>query len=374
MRGGVHRGLLDSARPTGSSNKSNNLVFDNERKSAAKSSQCSVVSTAPVLPPHATLLGESSAIRAVLDRIRRIARTDAAVLIEGETGTGKELAARAIHYLSARRDFPFVPVNCGALPEALVENELFGHERGAYTDARSEHPGMLRLANRGTLFLDEVDSLPLRAQVVLLRFLQDRKFRPLGARAEEHADVRIIAASNTPLETRIRDATFRADLYYRLRMMSLALPPLRERDGDAELLARHFVSDCSRLYRLPEKSLHPDTLSWMRAYPWPGNVRELENLIHREFLLSDDECVAAHPQETHAVCPPPVAGESLPTYVCARLRAMEEFDRKYLSRLLAQTRGNITQAAKLAGKERRALGKLIKRYAIHPGAFRSGHG
>ena len=325
--------------------------------------------------PSAHILGKSRAILETLERIRRIARTDATVLIEGETGTGKELAARAIHYLGRRQGYPFFPINCGALPDSLAENELFGHDRGAFTDARSESPGVLRLAHRGTLFLDEVDSLPLRVQTILLRFLEDRRFRPLGARTEQYADVRIVAASNTSLETLVAKHAFRADLFYRLRMMSVTLPPLRDREGDAELLAGHFVRECAKQYRQPEKSLDQGALQWMRSHRWPGNVRELENLIHREFLLTESSCISVSSGWCHYA--PHVAegnaelNAAMPpgTYVQARCRAIEQFDREYLTSLLARTNGNVTQAALLAGKERRALGKLIKRYSILPSRF-----
>jgi two-component system, NtrC family, response regulator GlrR len=323
-----------------------------------------------------TLLGESPAIRGLLDRIRRIASTEASVLIEGETGTGKELAARTIHYCSARRGFPFVPVNCGALPESLIENEMFGHERGAFTDARSESRGLLRLADHGTLFLDEIDALPLKGQVALLRFLQDRRFRPLGAREEVRADVRIIAASNACLETLIGQREFRADLYYRLRVMSVEVPPLRERDQDVQLLAQHFIRECALRYQRPEKPLHPQTLAWFRAYRWPGNVRELENLIHREFLTSEDDSlvICCEPSACEPACTDGswnAAGpEGLSPYAHARRRAIEEFNRAYLTDLLTRADGNVSRAARIACKERRALGKLIKRYAIVPTSFR----
>jgi two-component system response regulator GlrR len=315
------------------------------------------------------LIGESSAFQSSIRAVERCARTDATVLIRGETGTGKELVARAVHYLSNRADYPFVPVNCGALPDSLLENELFGHRRGAFTGATDHCPGMLKLAEGGTLFLDEVDSLPLKAQVSLLRVLQDRRYRPLGGQTEQEANVRIVAASNSDLQDAIRRGAFRADLYYRLKLITVDLPPLREREGDAILLAEHFIRSCAKRYGASPKRLHSSSAAWFMRYRWPGNVRELENMIHSEFLLSDSDelCVPAPGDESllgrFAGC---VFndGEELPAYAGAKARALEEFDRFYLTALLAHADGNITRASKLAGKERRALGKLIKRYNI----------
>ena len=315
------------------------------------------------------LVGESPAFLGLLQSVERIARhSTATVLIRGETGTGKELVARAIHYLSERRAFPFVPVNCGSLPETLTENELFGHRSGAFTGATQESMGLVRLAHRGTLFLDEVDSLPAKAQVALLRFLQDGRFRPLGAAKEEHADVRIVAASNSRLESDISAARFRQDLYYRLNFLALQVPPLRARSGDVHVLARHFLHECERRYCLPGKSLHERTALWFGEYSWPGNVRELENLLHREYLLSDDAelCieVPAGLEEKSSAMPACDTDVIEMTYRAARSRMLEQFDRTYLIRLLQQTQGNVTKAALLAGKERRAFGKLLKRYHI----------
>jgi transcriptional regulator with GAF, ATPase, and Fis domain len=328
----------------------------------------------PELEVH--LVGQSPAFLEMLRLVKRVASTDATVVIEGETGTGKELVARAIHYLGARREMPFVAVNCGAFPDSLVENELFGHTRGAFTDARGDHPGLLQLAHRGTLLLDEVDSLPLKAQVVLLRFLQDRRFRPLGGTIEQQVDVRVIAASNSSLETAVRTGAFRSDLYYRLRLAALLLPPLRARTGDAELLAAHFIRECARRYAAPEKVLASRTVDWFRRYDWPGNIRELEYLIHREFLLGEGREIAVGPPDTLGALsrgPDPAASpEPLPSYRAARRRALELFDRGYLETVLARASGNVTQAAHLAGKERRALGKLIKRYGITPTSCDSG--
>jgi len=315
-----------------------------------------------------SLVGESPAFLELLRSVERIARHGGAtVLIRGETGTGKEIIARAIHYLGARRDFPFVPVNCGALPDTLAENELFGHRAGAFTGATDESIGLLRLAHRGTLFLDEVDALPPKTQVALLRFLQDGSFRPLGASREEKADVRIVAASNRCLKEEVRANRFRADLYFRLNLIALEVPPLRERAGDVRVLSDHFLRECARRYRLPDKYLNDGSLVCLGDYAWPGNVRELENLIHRAYLLCDDEQLKISMPET-SPAPAKVQAQdgdlhSL-SYRTAKSRALQEFDRNYLTQLIQRASGNVTRAAQLAGKERRALGKLLKRYGI----------
>src|SRR5262245_51866723 len=291
-------------------------------------------------------------------------------LIRCKHGTGKELIARAIHYLGPRRAFAFVPLNCGALPESLAENELFGHRPGAFTGATQESMGLLRLAHQGTLFLDEVDSLPLKVQVALLRFLEDGRFRPLGSSKEEHANVRILAASNRSLEEEIAAGRFRQDLYYRLNLISLDIPPLRERRGDVQVLSQYFLRQWTERYRLPHKRLHETTRTWFDSYGWPGNVRELENLIHRECLCCDEvelniKAPAAMRAQAQGSKEPaePVAQLS---YRAAKTRVLQEFDRTYLTQVIRRANGNVTKAAKLAGKERRALGKLLKRYRISP--------
>ncbi|HEU4778500.1 MAG TPA: sigma-54 dependent transcriptional regulator [Steroidobacteraceae bacterium] len=312
------------------------------------------------------LVGESEPFVRLLRASERIARHGtAAVLIHGETGTGKELIARTIHYLSARRDYPFVPVNCGALPEALAENELFGHRAGAFTHAAREAVGLVRLSHEGTLFLDEVDSLPPKVQVALLRFLQDGRFRPLGAGREEQANVRIIAASNRPLKDAVEEGSFRADLFYRLNVLSIEIPPLRARCGDAQLLAEHFLREFAVRHSVPCKSLDAATLAWFGRYTWPGNVRELENMLQREFLLGDGAELRIAPPRVHSVAAPPAGeGAQNESYRAAKSRALEEFDRDYLQRILRESGGNVSKAARLAGKERRAFGKLLKRYRI----------
>jgi two-component system response regulator GlrR len=323
------------------------------------------------------LVGESPTFLRLLQVVDRVARHgNGTVLIRGETGTGKELLARATHYLGPRSNFPFVPVNCGALPESLAENELFGHRSGAFTSAGHDSLGLVRLAHRGTLFLDEVDCLPLKAQIGLLRFLQDGRFRPLGGSREESADVRVIAACNGNLEDGVVAGRFRQDLYYRLNLLTLDVPPLRLRTGDASLLARYFLDESARRCGLSPRSLSESTARWFDQYCWPGNVRELENLLYRECLLSDESelRIVAPDRSLRQQAPQPdapTADSGQIQYKLARSRALEEFDRAYLVRLLDQAQGNVTRAAALAGKERRALGKLLKRYRITPrGAHR----
>ena len=332
------------------------------------------------------MVGQSPRFVAALKLISRIAHYDAPVLIEGETGTGKELAARGIHEGSRRRAKPFVAVNCGAIPESLIENELFGHSRGAFTDAGIAAPGLLRLAHQGSLFLDEIDALPPRGQVALLRFLQDGCYRPLGARHAESADVRIIVASNRRLETLVGERSFRADLLFRLHVLSLDMPALRDRPGDPWLLAHHFLDEFTQRYGNiageGRRSIDSHAQAWFDAYAWPGNVRELQNLVHRVFLLADGpELLLPAPDAPEASasgCPehglvPDSAGAAQPGYTLARAQALDAFHRRYLDELLQRTQGNVTQAARLAGKERRALGKLLQKYHIDPARFRTGY-
>jgi two-component system, NtrC family, response regulator GlrR len=323
---------------------------------------------------HHGLIGESGPFKGMLALLEKIAGYDATVLIVGETGTGKELAARAIHYLGRRADKPFIPVNCGALPDHLIENELFGHGKGAYTDARESQAGLIAQAEGGTLFLDEVDALSPKAQVSLLRFLQDGQYRPLGGGRMESADVRILAASNVDLGELVSLEKFRADLHYRLNVMELDVPPLRARGDDVALLARHFIAEAACRYKMPTRELHPDTLNWLSSQPWPGNIRELRNRIQREFLMSEsaviripaDPLPADRRQRADRRQIPP---ETL-NFNEAKLQAMQDFERGHLIRLMRQSLGNVSLAARLAGKERRTLGKLLKKHCIKPGLFR----
>ena len=320
------------------------------------------------------LIGCSPAFAEAIELIRHIAETDAPVLLEGETGTGKEVAARAIHYSGRRQDRAFVAVNCGALPEHLIENELFGHARGAYTDARAPQTGLVALADGGTLFLDEVESLCPRGQVALLRFLQDLRYRPLGAQREEHADVRIIAATNVSLWEMVLARQFRSDLYYRLQILFLRLPPLRERSGDAGVLASHFVNVFGARYGWPPRRLAWESIAALERYHWPGNVRELENLVHRALLLTSAPVVSVPQQwlvdDPAAVRTPPPAADCFDLSLMeAKARVLDQFERVYLSRALAQAGGNVSDAARRSGKERRAFGKLLKKHRIDKRMF-----
>lgn len=323
------------------------------------------------------MVGHSSAFRETLTRIKRISRCDVQVMIDGETGTGKEMAARAIHYLSARRDFPFIPVNCGAIPDNLVENELFGHAKGAFTDAREAQPGLVRQADGGTLFLDEVDALSPKSQVSLLRFLQDRQYRPLGGSRLLTADVRVISATNADLTMLTAQGIFRSDLLFRLNIMTVRMPPLRERQQDIALLAEHFIRQLSVRYGQPPKALHADTLAWLKRYQWPGNVRELENFLHREYLLTDGGVIRIDAQSPSAderrgrksdrrSANGPITSLGFST---AKTRVIAEFEKAYLEHLMSESQGNVTVAAKLAGKERRAFGKLLKKHGVQRGLY-----
>lgn len=318
------------------------------------------------------LIGRSEAFLRTLELIRRMARYDVPVLIQGETGTGKELAARAIHYLSSRRQAPFVALNCGAMPENLIETELFGCERGAFTDARQSRTGLIAAADGGTFFLDELDSLPLRAQVTLLRFLQDKTYRPVGSLREHGSDVRVIAAASPRLQQMLEAGAFRDDLAFRINVLTLEMPPLRDREGDAVLLAEHFVDRHALHYGVPPRHLDRRSREWVQNHPWPGNVRELDNVIQRALLLSDGASLDLSLHAAGALPPGVNCGRSpsaLPSYGDARAEALCNFERRYLETLMAATSGNVTRAARVAGKERRALGKLLKKHGLHHAGF-----
>lgn len=330
-----------------------------------------------------SLIGKAPVFLHALALIDRMARFDAPVLIQGETGTGKELAARAIHYGSVRRDAPFVAVNCGAIPDTLIESELFGCERGAFTDARQARAGLIAAAEGGTLFLDELDALPPRAQVSLLRFLQDYTYRTVGGTREMSGHVRVIAAASPRLHRLLESGGFRDDLVFRLGVLLLEMPPLRERAGDPRLLAEHFIARHARQHGIAVRSLHADSIAWLQAHAWPGNVRELDNRVQRALLLSDDAALHLEPQapglspggRVPGAAPAataqagPARGMALPPFNEARDDAMQHFERHYLQSLMQAAAGNVTHAARLAGKERRCLGKLLKKHGIDGACF-----
>lgn len=331
----------------------------------------------PRQPAAIGLIGESEVFHDMLATISRLAGYDATVLISGETGSGKELAARAIHYQGKRKDKPFIPVNCGALPDQLIENELFGHCRGAYTDARDSQIGLIRQAEGGTLFLDEVDALSPKAQVSLLRFLEDGKYKPLGGNKLESADVRILAASNVSLQDCVDSERFRADLHYRLNVVELAVPPLRRRGDDIILLARHFIAEAAARYDIPPLELHPDTQTWLVRQPWPGNIRELQNRVLREFLMCDGPSILIRPTGPGLDRRQKTDRRLAPAHTLnfneAKQMSLQSFERSHLLRLMRECAGNVSRAARLAGKERRSLGKLLKKHCIEPGVFRTTH-
>jgi DNA-binding NtrC family response regulator len=322
------------------------------------------------------LLGRSPRFTAALTLVQRIAPCDAGVLIRGETGTGKELAARAIHYWSGRSGGPFVPVNCGAIPEGLVEAELFGHARGAFTDAREHRVGLVAQARGGTLFLDEIETLGMRGQIALLRFLQDHAYRPVGGALVQDADVRVIGATNADLAALAARGDFRQDLLYRLDVFAIDLPPLRSRGDDVILLAEAFLQRLCRRYGRPTVRLHPDAVSRLRAYEWPGNVRELENLMHRELVLADGgelrlDGFGADPAAAPGTAPPTPDGRlTQQSFRAAKAQAVAAFERAYIHELLTRAHGNVSLAARLAGKERSRLGKLLRKHGVSTAAFR----
>jgi two-component system, NtrC family, response regulator GlrR len=270
--------------------------------------------------------------------------------------------------LSPRSTGPFVPVNCGAIPFDLVENELFGHERGAFTGASTAKPGLIQEAEGGTLFLDEIDCLPLTAQVKLLRFLQEKEYRRLGSAKVLHADVRVIAASNTPFEEAVRTGKMRQDLYYRLHVFSLALPPLRERRQDIPHLARHFVRKYSAEFRDQPIELLPQSIQKLIFYDWPGNVRELEHTIERAVMFCETRGLGPE----HIILPlnkSPQPGES---FQQAKAKVIEQFERDYIHSLLVSYQGNISKAAQAARKNRRAFWELIRKYQMNARSFKTG--
>jgi DNA-binding NtrC family response regulator len=291
---------------------------------------------------------------AIMEMIQHIADSEATVLIMGESGTGKDLLARALHFSSPRREGPFVPINCGAIPENLIESELFGYTKGAFTDARQAKTGLFAAARSGTLFLDEIGEMPLPLQVRLLRVLEDKKVRPLGATEEIRVDVRVVAATNADLDKALEEGRLRADLYYRLATVVLAVPPLRERPADLPLLIRHFLARASAEAARPTPRIEPDAMERLLRYPWPGNVRELQNAIQRGVILNRNNTI------TLKELPPKIAGlEFSPSRMMGealdRRLTLGELEREYIQTVLNSVNGNKTEAAGILGIDRKTL-------------------
>lgn len=312
------------------------------------------------------IIYESPQMDALIKLVKKVAPGNMNVLITGESGTGKELFARAIHSLSKRSYNPFVPVNCGALPEHLFESELFGHERGAFTGAIKTKPGLLEFADQGTFFFDEIGDLSLSLQVKLLRMLEERKIRRVGGEKEISIDVRIIAASNKDLDQAVIDKTFREDLYYRLNTIRLEIPPLRERPEDILLLAKHFLTDLCIKNDRKACRFSVDAEKALQEYPWAGNVRELQNIIGRAYFLSVDQIIHRRdlpiPQQDKSIA---INREILSaSYKNAKEMVLEKFEVEYLSHYLKKNQGNISRTAEECGLDRRSIHRLINKYNI----------
>jgi DNA-binding NtrC family response regulator len=316
------------------------------------------------------MVGAGPKIKRIFDTIRLISKTDVTVLLTGESGTGKDMAARAIHALSARAERAFIPINCPNLPESILESELFGHRKGAFTHATHDKKGLFQEAQGGTIYLDEIGDISPTLQTKLLRVLQEKEIRPLGQNASIKVDVRIIASTNRDLEQKIKDNLFREDLLYRLNVVSLHLPPLRERSEDIPILANHFLKRACVEFHKPPKSISPALMSRFISHKWRGNVRELQNTVSRCVLLSPgDEILPEDIDWGASEAPDCLVTDdvmSLP-FKEAKAQVVERFHREYLSAVLARHGGNVTRAARDCGIERQALQQLMRRYGITAG-------
>lgn len=312
-------------------------------------------------PTIGSLIGESPPMKRIYAMIQQVADTDTSVLVSGESGTGKELVARALHEESKRRSRPFLAINCAAVPAQLLESELFGHTRGAFTDARSDRKGLFEQANTGTIFLDEVGELPTELQPKLLRVLQERKIRPIGSSREIELDIRVVAATNRQLESDVEHGRFRADLFYRLNVVQLDLPPLRERGMDILRLAEHFLRQYSERLGRSIEGIERSAAQKLLDYDWPGNVRELSNYIERAATLTSANQIRVIdlPEKVRRfeVTGMP-AQESIPQTVIT----LQELQERYIESVLKRVQGNKTQAAKLLGLDRRTLYRKLERY------------
>jgi len=301
-------------------------------------------------------------MKIVLEQAYRVAQRDVSVLISGASGAGKELLANAIHQASPRRDKPFVPINCGALPENLLESELFGHAKGAFTGAFNEHKGLFQLADGGTLFLDEIGDMPTTLQVKLLRALQEQTIRPVGSTSQIKVDVRIISATHRNLSKEMEAGNFREDLYYRLNVVNLNLPSLQERSEDIPVLARYLLKKSADKHGVNVTSFADEAMQKMVASAWPGNVRQLVNVIEQCVALTQTPVITSHLVEQALSA----TQKTWPTLTEAKVA----FEQDYLIKLLKMTDGNVTRAAELAGRNRTDIHKLLKKYTLDAESFR----
>ncbi len=318
------------------------------------------------------IVAKSEKMQVIFETIEQVAKTDVDVLISGETGVGKELVARSIHKRSSRSGGRFVPVDCGAIPENLLESELFGHERGAFTDAHTRGLGLLEFAHKGTFFLDEVGELPLRLQTKLLRALQERKIRRVGGKQEIDVDVRVVAATNRDLAKEIQERRFREEFYYRINVVRIDLPPLRDRPEDIRILIEHFMRRYSREFRRPKMKMDPDVMEILGQYRWPGNVRELQNIVKRCITMSREDMITPDdlPQEITTGLES-FAGQGKGTFFQQRSQHISKFEMVYLADLLEEFEGDVTRAAQKAEIPRGTFYRLLKKYDLYAENFRS---
>lgn len=331
---------------------------------------------------NARFVGASAVMQHFLDNLKTIAKTDYTVLIRGESGTGKELAARALHDLSRRNDGPLIAVNCPAVPESLLESELFGHKKGAFTGADRDHRGLFDEADGGTICLDEIGDIPVSIQTKLLRVLQEGEIKPLGASVAHHVNVRVIAVTNQDLEMKMAEKSFREDFFYRLNVVTLWTPPLRRIPEDIPLLVAYFASQVCQELKTCDKIFAPETITELKRRPWPGNVRELQNMVRRAVLFSPEKIITPAQLDTPADREInrqfPVAMETalhtisttLAPYKEAKEHLVRSFEETYVKNLLERTAGNVSQAAELSGLTRAALQKIMKRQEIQSRNFR----
>ncbi|NVM22791.1 MAG: sigma-54-dependent Fis family transcriptional regulator [Desulfobacterales bacterium] len=324
-----------------------------------------------MLPP---VIASSPAMTSILDRIKHVAKSTATILIQGESGTGKELAAKAIYTYSDRRDKPFIVVNCTAIPEQIIESELFGHLKGAFTGALNDKRGLVDEANQGTMFLDEIGDLSMAMQAKLLRILQEGEYKPVGSVTTKYADIRFVAATNQDLSQLIAEKRFREDLFYRLNVIGFHLPALRERREDIPLLAHHFVEKYSKLNQKEIHDIEPEAMSMLMARRWPGNVRELENVIERGVILCQSKRISLEdlmPEKTHTR-PAPYLNEAI--YMLpfkeAKEAVIKTFHRQYIQAVLQKNKGNISRAAEQIGLQRQYLHRIIKEENIDAEQFK----